>query len=693
MICCSSSTAPRVSGSSFSNRLPSRQGATTIAAADVMPAAAEAHQRKGWDLNPRRLAPRTLSRRVPLAARAPFRIELYRVAASTPRRNDAAWAGQLGSEHAQRRAAKNSVSRAAASVARTPWVTGGLWFSRGSAHTLYRLRRRPGLEVGGAEHQPADPGVRSAHRRTSRTARASRTSVQSSSRQSRRRAPASRMASTSAWAVGSGVARARCARRAMTSPSARRPRRPARRRGRRQLAPGRAQRIASSIMAPRLRRSWRREWDSNPRRVAPHTLSKRADSAALASLLTPGTDYGPAAWPGEVTGPIGSDRHLRHPPGEVTVGSCATGGRESGQDREAAAFNGMLVCRRSPGRHLSRRVSLRRRRGRVRRTPCGRWHARAAAAPALRSARRSRRSSACGPRPPPVVDLADRHSSTTVAISRNSIASSSCSRQRLGELLGTPQARQAPLPRIGRDGVDRAELARARWRRSSLPNPAARDTRRRCRRRARGSRRSTPGRRRTSPTRPARRGSRSSAGRAARPACPARTGARSLSGVTISTCSTRSSRRRQRAAAASASSASCSTIAHVVTPILIERGLDHGDLREQLGRHPLARLVAGPQIVAEALDHVIGRRRPRAWRLRRSAAASMRARRPSPRTGPGRRGASTWPKCCRNSSYVPSMRWTSIAGTLCARMTPSDLTAAHRFLIVGTSDRRAVDLR
>jgi hypothetical protein len=30
--------------------------------------------------------------------------------------------------------------------------------------------------------------------------------------------------------------------------------------------------------------SKRREWDSNPRRVAPHTLSKRADSAALASL-------------------------------------------------------------------------------------------------------------------------------------------------------------------------------------------------------------------------------------------------------------------------------------------------------------------------------------------------------------------------------------------------------------------------
>ena len=30
--------------------------------------------------------------------------------------------------------------------------------------------------------------------------------------------------------------------------------------------------------------TWRREWDSNPRKVALHTLSKRADSAALASL-------------------------------------------------------------------------------------------------------------------------------------------------------------------------------------------------------------------------------------------------------------------------------------------------------------------------------------------------------------------------------------------------------------------------
>ncbi len=31
---------------------------------------------------------------------------------------------------------------------------------------------------------------------------------------------------------------------------------------------------------------WRRRWDSNPRKVALHTLSKRAGSAALALLHT-----------------------------------------------------------------------------------------------------------------------------------------------------------------------------------------------------------------------------------------------------------------------------------------------------------------------------------------------------------------------------------------------------------------------
>ena len=43
---------------------------------------------------------------------------------------------------------------------------------------------------------------------------------------------------------------------------------------------------------------WRREWDLNPRGVAPHTLSRRADSAALAPL--------PSANQGIVTGAVRS---------------------------------------------------------------------------------------------------------------------------------------------------------------------------------------------------------------------------------------------------------------------------------------------------------------------------------------------------------------------------------------------------
>ncbi len=42
-------------------------------------------------------------------------------------------------------------------------------------------------------------------------------------------------------------------------------------------------------------RSWRRRWDLNPRKVSLHTISNRADSAALAllraSVLTTTNDY------------------------------------------------------------------------------------------------------------------------------------------------------------------------------------------------------------------------------------------------------------------------------------------------------------------------------------------------------------------------------------------------------------------
>jgi hypothetical protein len=78
---------------------------------------------------------------------------------------------------------------------------------------------------------------------------------------------------------------------------------------------------------------WRREWDSNPRWVAPHTLSKRADSAALASLLD--------ARPPDVAGWAERQAILSNGPrSHVMVGPCATGGREPGQGREAAAFSG-----------------------------------------------------------------------------------------------------------------------------------------------------------------------------------------------------------------------------------------------------------------------------------------------------------------------------------------------------------------
>ena len=67
----------------------------------------------------------------------------------------------------------------------------------------------------------------------------------------------------------------------------------------------------------------RRERDSNPRRVAPHTLSKRADSAALAPLLRGLAEYMADA-----------------PAPKVAAGSCAIATREPSQGRKAAALSG-----------------------------------------------------------------------------------------------------------------------------------------------------------------------------------------------------------------------------------------------------------------------------------------------------------------------------------------------------------------
>ena len=64
--------------------------------------------------------------------------------------------------------------------------------------------------------------------------------------------------------------------------------------------------------------------------VRPHTLSKRAESAALASLQ------------GATLGWVPGDKGIvaPHPFWSVAVGSCATGTREPGQGRKAAALSG-----------------------------------------------------------------------------------------------------------------------------------------------------------------------------------------------------------------------------------------------------------------------------------------------------------------------------------------------------------------
>src|SRR4051794_34428436 len=71
--------------------------------------------RWGWDLNPRRLAPHTLSRRAPSAARTRHRRRDYR----------------------PRFARKNARSSAPDSSARIPLTTSGRWLSRRSRTTSH----------------------------------------------------------------------------------------------------------------------------------------------------------------------------------------------------------------------------------------------------------------------------------------------------------------------------------------------------------------------------------------------------------------------------------------------------------------------------------------------------------------------------------------------------------------------------
>ncbi len=79
----------------------------------------------------------------------------------------------------------------------------------------------------------------------------------------------------------------------------------------------------------------RRGWDSNPRSLAGHTISNRADSAALAPLPEP-RRYRLAWSPGTAGPPSDGPRRAR---ARAAAGFCATGPREPSQGREAAALS------------------------------------------------------------------------------------------------------------------------------------------------------------------------------------------------------------------------------------------------------------------------------------------------------------------------------------------------------------------
>src|SRR5581483_38383 len=79
----------------------------------------------------------------------------------------------------------------------------------------------------------------------------------------------------------------------------------------------------------------RRRWDLNPRLVAQHTISSRADSAALALLPNESQRLAESVW-----AEVGSRVHRPTPRLGAVAGSCATAARESSQGRKAAALSG-----------------------------------------------------------------------------------------------------------------------------------------------------------------------------------------------------------------------------------------------------------------------------------------------------------------------------------------------------------------
>ena len=92
--------------------------------------------------------------------------------------------------------------------------------------------------------------------------------------------------------------------------------------------------------------TWRRVWDLNPRRLAPHTLSKRAHSAALATLRV-------HPWCGYRLKRIAWNDRSRFgvwrsgPVQQASVNRVRAGRQQLSAEPP--------VCRRQPGRHSRKR--------------------------------------------------------------------------------------------------------------------------------------------------------------------------------------------------------------------------------------------------------------------------------------------------------------------------------------------------
>ena len=98
--------------------------------------------------------------------------------------------------------------------------------------------------------------------------------------------------------------------------------------------------MGSRFVKTPCRRRWRRRWDLNPRKVSLHTISNRADSAALALLhtliLTTRNEYRLARLPeprATFSGILDSPRF------KAVVGSRATIFREPSQGWKPAALS------------------------------------------------------------------------------------------------------------------------------------------------------------------------------------------------------------------------------------------------------------------------------------------------------------------------------------------------------------------